>query len=760
MDNDGGYAQLRTVTPTVTSSRQHMSLLRELKRRNILRVGAAYVVVSWLLIQVAETIFPLFGFDHAPARTVVIVLAIGLVPALVVSWVFELTPEGLKREKDIDRSRSIAPQTGKKLDYVIMVALAVALGYFAFDKFVLTPQREAATQARVAEQLEHARAQGRTEALIKSYGDKSIAVLAFDDMSPDKDQEYLSDGIAEELINLLARIPELRIISRFSAFSYKGKDIKLAQVAEELNVAHVLEGSVRKAGNRIRITAQLIEGRSDSHLWSETYDRELTTQNIFEIQSDIAAAIAGRLRTTLSRQDEVNLRNVPTESLEAYQSYLLGKQRMITRSGESLDEAADHFRKAIEFDPDYALAYVGLAETYMLLGDYAGLSLQEMLSNAEPAISKALVLNNELAEAYVARGAVRSKAGDYAAAVDAFKRAIELDPNYSRAWHWYADVLLNNLQNPEAALPLLEKAYALDPISPALIVTVGQALAGLGRFEESMEFYEKALEVAPEYASTYYLIGSLQAYAYGRLDLGVRWSLDSAKRDPRYVNNLGALGFYYLSLGDPDKAGLWVDRALSVGPDRYKSNETAAFLHFYRDQETEALNSARRLQAIAPGNNVTLYMLVSLGRYQEVLGIAAASYPQFSCDPEPIVTRESIFPAINISLAFEETGNRACANRLLDRALARIKTMPRLGFFGYGFADVEVYARQGRTDHALTALRNAIDQGLRIPWWSQLERSPHTVQLREEVQFQAMLDEIRLDMSIQLERLQQGSSKD
>ena len=190
------------------------------------------MVVAWLIIQVVETIFPLYGLSSGAIRLVVTVLAIGLLPVVILAWAFELTPEGLKRDKDVDRSQSISLQTGKKLDRMIMVVLALALGYFAFDKFVLDPQREAAMRQQTAEQLasatENARKDGRTEALVESYGEKSIAVLPFQDMSQDKDQEYLSDGIAEELLNLLARVPELRVISRSSAFSYKGKDIKLA----------------------------------------------------------------------------------------------------------------------------------------------------------------------------------------------------------------------------------------------------------------------------------------------------------------------------------------------------------------------------------------------------------------------------------------------------------------------------------------------------------------------------------------------------
>jgi len=252
-----------------------MNFLAELRRRNVLRVGAAYIVTGWLIIQVVETVLPAYGYGDAAIRLVVTLLAIGLIPSLIFAWAFELTPDGIKKEKDIDRTHSITPTTGKKLDRIIMVILALALGYFAVDKFVFSQSRETAI-------AETARQEGRSEALVESFGDHSIAVLPFVDMSPQGDQEYFSDGIAEELLNLLAKIPELRVISRSSAFSYKGKDINLADVARELNVAHILEGSVRKAGNQVRITAQLIDARSDTHLWSETYDRPL--DNIFAVQ--------------------------------------------------------------------------------------------------------------------------------------------------------------------------------------------------------------------------------------------------------------------------------------------------------------------------------------------------------------------------------------------------------------------------------------------------------------------------------------------
>ena len=304
------------------------------------------------MIQVAQTVFPAFGLGATAVRLVIVVLVIGLLPVLIFAWAFEITPEGLKRESEVDRSQSITPQTGKKLDRVIMGVLALALGYFAVDKFVLAPQREqAATEA--------ARAEGRTESLVKSYGDKSIAVLPFVNMSSDKDQEYFSDGISEELLNLLAKIPKLRVISRSSAFSYKGKDVKLAQVAKELNVAHILEGSVRKAGNKVRITAQLIEARSDTHLWSNTWDREL--DDIFAVQDEIAAAVVEQLKITLlgeaPKAKEVNP--------EAYALFLQGRQLRRQSTPEAFEQAIALFQQALAIDPNYAAAWEQLAGVYI-----------------------------------------------------------------------------------------------------------------------------------------------------------------------------------------------------------------------------------------------------------------------------------------------------------------------------------------------------------------------------------------------------------
>jgi tetratricopeptide (TPR) repeat protein len=233
----------------------------------------------------------------------------------------------------------------------------------------------------------------------------------------------------------------------------------------------------------------------------------------------------------------------------------------------------------------------------------------------------------------------------------------------------------------------------------------------------------------------------------------VRWSLESYARDPGYVHSLHGLGIYYLALGDNEKAEFWIDQALSNGPNSFPANMAAAYLHLHRGNEAEVLEAADRLQAIAPGNNTTLYLLVASERYREALRIAAEFLPELACDRDPDISRRDFFQAINVSLALEKTGATDCANRLLDTALEQMQVMPRVGYFGYGFADVEVYARQKKKEQALTALRQGIDDGCCVFWWTQGERNPHTESLGGDPEFNAMMDEIRSDMAVQLENL-------
>ena len=482
-----------------------MLFFNELKRRNVLRVAAAYVVVAWLLIQVAETIFPLFGFDDSPARIVVVVLAIGVIPALIFAWAFEMTPEGLKKESEVDRTQSITPHTGKKLDRMIMVVLALALGYFAFDKFVLDPQREAEQQQQQAEQLasvaQEARQEGRTEALVESYGDKSIAVLPFVNMSSDEEQEYFSDGLSEELLNLLAKIPELRVISRSSAFSYKGKDFKIADVGRELNVSNVLEGSVRKAGNMVRITAQLIKVDGDIHLWSETYDRSL--DNIFVIQDEIASEVVNKLKITLLGRAPDTRKTDP----EAYALYLQGRHLRHQTIAGAYDKAQALLQQALEIDPDYAEAWVELAAVYT---NQANLSLRpydEAFQLATEAINRAIAIDPEYAQAHANLSYIaRSYDNDLVTAARELQLALRLEPANTDIIRSAASLIMS-LGRLDEAIALSEFVVGRDPVSPRSHSNLSLYYAYAGRWDDAIASAGTALALSPGYSGGFYQTG-------------------------------------------------------------------------------------------------------------------------------------------------------------------------------------------------------------------------------------------------------------
>ena len=460
------------------------SIFAELKRRNVLRVGAAYVVAAWLLIQVAETIFPLFGFGDGPARIVVVVLAVGFIPVLIFAWAFELTPEGLKKDKEVDRSESITPQTGRKLDRMIMVVLALALGYFAFDKFVLSESREATM-------VESARQAGRSEALVESYGDNSIAVLPFVNMSSDAEQEYFSDGISEELLNLLAGIPELRVISRSSAFSYKGKDIKLAQVAEELNVAHILEGSVRKAGNRIRITAQLIEARSDTHLWSETYDR--TLDDIFAVQDEISQAVVDELRIRLVGEAP----RAQVVDPKAYALVLKARYFFAKWGKDNFEKSLVALEQALAIEPEYAEAWSMMSTVYLNQVRYGYLNRDQGLVLAREANDSGLAIDPNLPRAWANLSHIREANFDWAGAEAASNKALELAPRNPAVLNRAAN-LYNVLGRHEKALAFYRRILSDDPLSLFAHFNSANVLDRMGKLKEAVVEFKRHLELNPE----------------------------------------------------------------------------------------------------------------------------------------------------------------------------------------------------------------------------------------------------------------------
>ena len=472
----------------------------ELKRRNVIRMAGLYLVGAWLLVQVAGTVLPMFGAPDWLPRSIVILLTIGFLPALIFSWVFEMTPQGLKRDEDVAPEQSIAPQTARRMNRMIIGVLVLALGYFAVDKFVLTPRRDAALVAA---------------ALTPTVDARSLAVLPFVNMSGDAANEYFSDGISEEILNILARTPELHVAARTSSFSFKGKTLEVPAIARELNVRMVLEGSVRKQEDRIRITAQLIDAKSGFHLWSQTYDRKL--QDIFAIQDEIAKAIGNELEVKLVGAGDAGKTSAGTSNLAAYDLYLRGMALWQTRRGDALWQALDLFEKAAGADPEFAQAYAGQALVYAVVSDYsARMSAAESLVRATDLAERALALDPALPEPYAVLGGNAANELRRTTADALLRRAIALRPSFATAYQWRGTLLMSN-GDLAGALASLERATSLDPRSLVVAQNHGVVLLTLGRYADAKARCAPVLEFAPTYVGCLQIV-SLADLLQGNFD--------------------------------------------------------------------------------------------------------------------------------------------------------------------------------------------------------------------------------------------------
>ena len=522
-----------------------MSLFSELKRRNVFRVGVAYIVVAWLVIQVAETIFPLFGFGDGPARLVVIALAIGFVPVLIFSWAFELTPQGLMREREIDPDHSITPHTGKKLDRMIMVVLVFALAYFSFDKFVLDPQRD----VDISESATRAGAeQAREEARLGMFNDKSIAVLPFTNRSERKEDEYFTDGMHDELLTRLSRIAALKVISRTSVMHYRDTEKTIPEIASELSVATILEGGVQRSGKQVRINVQLIDAHTDEHLWAEIYDRELSAENLFAIQSEISTAIADALEAALSPEEKSRVYDLPTSNLDAYNHYLRGRQWMAGRGKEDLEKALGEFEQAAEIDPEFALAWVGIGNSSHLLYEIGVFELSEHQETHKQVVEKALALNDQLGEAYASLALYYGDIREHEKARTALQKSIELNPNYAQAYLWYANSQVGPGQQ-ENRLQLLYKAAQLDPLASIVQINIASSLVNLGREEEGRQTLQQLSQMDPDYADTYDFLGHIDAET-GQLAKAVQSYRKAMQLDPGNGRTMYGAAMVRLALGD------------------------------------------------------------------------------------------------------------------------------------------------------------------------------------------------------------------
>jgi len=677
-----------------------LSLFNELKRRNVLRVGAAYVVVAWLVIQVAETIFPLFGFGDTPARIVVIVLAIGFFPSMILAWAFELTPEGLIRDKDIDHSQLDTSQSSQKLNRMIMVVLAVALGYFAFDKFVLDPVEDVEIAAS-------AHQQGRSAALSESFGDKSIAVLPFTNLSADSSNQFFADGIHDDLLTRISNIREIKTISRSSVMTYRDSSKSLRSIAKELRVNTILEGGVQRAGDQVRINLKLIDAESDANLWAQTYTRELTATNVFVVQAEITEAVADALQAILSADERSQLEKQSTANLQALDAYYLGNQLLNQATSKSTGEAILAYQEAIGFDPEFALAYSKQASAELAQVGASGLPVKTQLEKSRPLIDQAILLDPQSSEAFIALGMWYRFSRDTEKSIQAYEQAMALSPNNAEALASYGTIVQYYLSDPAAAIKLYRRATELDPQNIGFKTQLASALPDA----EGIRMLEDIVVEHPDYANAYRDLAYLYSDSEFRHDKGIKVLRIAHKLDPNHPPNSFWNAIMHWRLGDYENTALWMNNIARLIP----NPEDARVFRGWAFIAQRNFESARG-EFERPNLNDSLYWIgvFYLGGLDTAEGRPADAikrYEDFNAGRDLQKYNSHFYFGIATIKAYQALGEQEKAQALIDELIALIEANPSATYHDSAIHDASVYALAGQEQTAIAILDEWVSRG-------------------------------------------------
>ena len=586
------------------------SFFAELKRRNVYKVAVAYAVVFWLLIQAASIFLPAFDVPPWVMKIFIIVIIFGFPVALIFSWAFEITPEGIKLESEIEPNKSIKRRTGRKIVAMTIALAVVAAGLFVYQlvrsKPTITPTASAA----------------RTEAAT-APPNKSIAVLPFVNMSADKNDEYLSDGMTEELLNMLTRVKSLHVPGRSSSFAFKGKNEEdiFRKVGEQLHVNAVLEGSVRKVGDKLRITAQLINVADGFHLWSETYDRDM--KDILAVQSDVARRVVEALQVQLGVEEARALTKKPTENPEAHRLYLLGRYHFAKFTRAGWTNAIRSFEQALQIDPNFALAYCGLADTYGWAGGQIMAGKEAWAKEMELA-QRAVALDPNLAEAHLSMGtALFSVLGPYASEKE-LDRAVELNPNLPLIYDQYGWTF-SEMGRFNEAIAAEKKALELDPLSTFLNTDLAFFLYWARRYEEATAQIRKTLELDPNNAFAHSILGWC---------LIGKGSKAEARTEFQKATTLDDLPWYVSSLA----------YACAVSGDRAKA-----------EQILRELEQLAKQRYVSPANRASVYL--GLGENEKALDWLEKAYED----------RDPIFWWINGDQLYDSVRNEPRFQALLQK---------------------------------------------------------------------------------------------
>ena len=551
----------------------------ELKRRNVYKVAVAYAVIGWLLVQVATQVFPFFEIPNWAVRLVVLIIIVGLPIALVLAWAFELTPEGIKRTEDVDPGAAARAPKKHAWIYIVVIGAAISVALFFLGRYTAgRPRQSEATMG------------------------KSIAVLPFDNLSRDPDNAYFCEGVQDEILTRLAKVADLKVISRTSTHYFKSAPDNLPQIAKQLGVMNILEGSVQKANDQVRVNVQLINAMTDAHLWADTYDRKLT--DIFAVESEIAKTIADTLQAKLSGAEKIAISKTPTANPEAYELYLKGRFFWNKRTGADLRKAIGYFNQAIEKDPNYALAYSGLADSYALLSVFGVASPQNSIPQARAAAKKALELDDTLAEAHTSLGRILGPYDfEFDRSIAEFERAIRLDPNYAMAHHWLSWGPLTALARVDRAIAEGKRAVELDPLSLINNADLGgNVYLNARRYDEAMAQLRKTLEIDPRFYLTHYYLG--QAFQLkGKLTEAIAEYQKAVELDDD-PEALAYLGQAYARAGQRDEARKILARLTEEAKSRYVSGYAMTLMFMGLGDKEQAIDALERAYREGAGNDL------------------------------------------------------------------------------------------------------------------------------------------------------------
>ena len=712
------------------------SFIQELRQRNVFRVAIIYIVVSWLLMQIGDVMFPALLLPAWTTTMLVAFLLLGAPLALILAWAYEVTPDGVVRTEDVPREQSITADTGQKINRMIIGVLALAV-IFLLAKNWMTGD-EAPLQPT-------------------SVLDKSIAVLPFKNQSASTENAgFFAAGMHDELLTLLSRLGDLRVISRTSV-ERLDPNLNIPEIGALLGVATVLEGQVQRAGNRLRINVQLIDTLAEGHLWANTYDRELTAENIFDVQSDIARTIADSLHAELSASDEEVLRAIPTANIDALQRFMLGRQHWHRSSFASLRTAVTYFQEATEHDPEYAQAWAAIAAAASQSFQTGAIDLQEYKALAEPAVTRALSINNKLAEVHAELATLQWQSGNIELAEMSFQTALKLDPNQAWSLHSYGTYLRKTGRSDEA-IPILERALQGDPLSPLILSELGKAAMYAGQPEKTLMYAKRILEIDP--SSVHGYTGHLQAYVeMGRLDLGIPWFIKMVANDPDDFESWAHLSYWLHMVGEPEWSVRYMDGALRRG-----ANEPAVLKNqvqslMLQDKSVAATAIARQAlssdledrwysdriflrqmrDAAFQSGDLDSGLEWYRNRHPELLGNA----PDFSVG--------NINSAADLALLLRRASKADEAATLIAAGIQWYEQAIPNGVYGSrtGIAYVDLLALNGERQAALDALRAAVDYGWRYGWpWYLASKNLDSI--REAPEFQAIVAELDADMATQL----------